>query len=113
MWVNYPMADDDERIAIQYEYKINDFRRIRYRAPNEEKEDKIPLLTSPNVNQFHRDAIVFLQFCHFYECAVVLICGSQFVSVLSSSKIRTAESGNRWKTCDHSDASRSHQFPID
>merc|ERR1711933_437619 len=28
MWVNYPKADEDENIAIQYEYKINDFRRI-------------------------------------------------------------------------------------
>ena len=62
LWVNYPKADEDDNIAIQYEYRINDFRRIRFKDPsNEEKTDKTPLLTSVNVNQLHRDAVDFLE----------------------------------------------------
>eukprot|EP01083_Nonionella_stella_P074804 203027_1 len=62
MWVNYPKANEDKNIAIQYEYKINDFRRIQFNDDNkEEKESKIPLLTSINVNRFHDEAVQFLQ----------------------------------------------------
>ena len=57
MWVHYPRADDDEKIALQYEYKINDFRRIKLRSSREEEKEKLTLLTSPDVNRFHREAV--------------------------------------------------------
>ena len=66
LWVNYPKANEDDEIAIQYEYRINDFRRIKFKEQNneneneEKKEQKIPLLTSINVNSFHKESVDFI-----------------------------------------------------